>query len=453
MAEEKETTASDSPEPFQETADAFSERLSDFSDSLRDWIESQPWVPGNFADLISSGILFASILVAAWIIYVILRPLILKFVQRIVKGTSVAWDDHLFGFGVFKWLTHVFPALLLLAITPGLFSDSPVLAKVLHVLASLYLILAAYLMLDSLLNAIHSFYKDKAREHRINLGPFIQVGKLLFALVGIILAVAVIAGESPLVLLGGIGVFASVLMLVFKDAILGFVAGVQLSSNQMLAVGEWLEMPKHGADGEVEEIGLTTVKVRNWDKTITTIPSYALISESFKNWRGMTESGGRRIKRKLVVDTNSIKLCDDQMLDRFRQIEHISKYLKKKEKEVSEWNAEHRPDGEEHRVNGRRLTNVGTFRAYIESYLRSHPDISDEMTLLVRQLEPEGRGLPIQIYCFSTNTAWAAYEGIQADIFDHLLAVAAEFDLRIFQEPTGRDLQKAVCGLGEELDS
>lgn len=395
-------------------------------------------------ELASTGILLASVFVAAWIIYVVLRPLVLKCVHRIVKGTSVEWDDHLFGFGVFKWLTHVFPALLLLAISPGFFADSPILAKVLHVLASLYLILAVYLMLDSLLNAVQSFYKESARERRINLGPFIQVGKLLFAPVGLILAVAVIAGESPLVLLGGIGVFASVLMLVFKDAILGFVAGVQLSSNQMLSIGEWLEMPKHNADGEVEQIGLTTVKVRNWDKTITTIPSYALISESFKNWRGMTESGGRRIKRKLVIDTNSIKLCTDEMLERFRQIEHISKYLKEKEKEIEEWNAKNRPDGEQRRVNGRRLTNVGTFRAYIESYLRSHPDISKDMTLLVRQLEPEGRGLPIQIYCFSTNTAWAAYEGIQADIFDHLLAVAPEFDLRIFQEPTGQDLQAAL---------
>jgi miniconductance mechanosensitive channel len=231
-------------------------------------------------------------------------------------------------------------------------------------------------------------------------------------------------------------------MLVFRDVILGFVAGIQLSTNSMLSIGDWLEMPSHKADGDVEEIGLTTVKVRNWDKTITTIPTYALISESFRNWRGMSESGGRRIKRSLFIDISSIRLCSEEMLDRFREIEHIATYLKKKEAEVETYNEAMGEEADKNRVNGRRLTNVGTFRAYIEAYLRHHPDINREMTLLVRQLAQDGRGLPIEIYCFSANKNWAPYESIQADIFDHLLAVAREFDLELFQEPSGNDFSK-----------
>ncbi|MEX2581313.1 MAG: mechanosensitive ion channel family protein [Verrucomicrobiales bacterium] len=433
-------------EPFGAAAEAFNDRLAALAQDTADWLASRSWMPEGAASVSANAVLLAGVLVLAWISFVILRPLVLRGVHRIVEGTSTSWDDHLFGFGVFRWLTHVFPALLLLLITPGLFADAPILARILQILASLYLIMAGFFTIDSLLNALHSFYQDTAAKRRISLGPFLQVAKLLFALVGLILGLAIVIGKSPLVLLGGLGVFASVLLLVFKDVILGFVAGVQLSSNRMLTVGDWLEMPSHSADGDVEEIGLTTVKVRNWDKTITTIPSYALISEPFKNWRGMSESGGRRIKRSLLIDTNSIRLCDDAMLERFRRIEHVAKYLQRKEEEIAEWNATHRPAGETNRVNGRRLTNIGTFRAYIEGYLRNHPDINQAMTLLVRQLAPEGQGLPVEIYCFSANQNWADYESIQADIFDHLLAIAPEFDLRVFQQPSGTDFGEALRG-------
>ena len=232
---------------------------------------------------------------------------------------------------------------------------------------------------------------------------------------------------------------------------MGFVAGIQLASNKMLSPGDWLEMPSQGADGDVEEIGLTTVKIRNFDKTITTIPTFALISQSFKNWQGMTESGGRRIKRSLLIDISSIKLADEEMLKRFREIEHIGKHLQKKEEDIAAWNKEHSVSGNENRVNGRRLTNVGTFRSYIEAYLKNHPMIhQDGMTLLVRQLPPDGQGLPIEIYCFTTTTAWGEYEAIQADIFDHFLAVAQEFDLRIYQQPSGNDLHDLIAGQGEK---
>ncbi|MEM6915905.1 MAG: mechanosensitive ion channel domain-containing protein, partial [Verrucomicrobiota bacterium] len=320
----------------------------------------------------------------------------------------------------------------------------PLLAKTLEISARLYLLLSTYFVFDSLLNSVREILRGSRVASHLNLTAISQIAKLITALVIFLLCIATLLQEPPVALLSGLGVLASVLMLVFKDVILGFVAGIQLSTNRMLAIGDWLEMPSHRADGDVEEIGLTTVKVRNFDKTITTIPTYALISESFKNWRGMSESEGRRIKRSLLIDTNSIQLVNDPMIERFREIEHISEYFAGKEKEVEEYNSHLDANRIRNRVNGRRLTNVGTFRAYIEAYLRNHPKINQDMTLIVRQLAPEGRGLPIEIYCFSADKNWAAYESIQADIFDHLFAVAREFDLRIFQEPSGLDFQSVL---------
>ena len=233
----------------------------------------------------------------------------------------------------------------------------------------------------------------------------------------------------------------AVLLLVFKDAILGFVAGIQLIANQMVAKGDWIEMPKYGADGDVTEIALTTVKVQNWDKTITTIPTYALIRESFKNWRGMKEAGGRRIKRTINIDLSTIKFCDEEMLNRFSKIKHIAEYIQFKKEELAAYNTEHEIDNT-NLANGRRMTNVGTFRAYTVAYLKNHPMVSQDMTFLVRHLAPTEHGLPIEVYVFCTDTVWANYEGIQADIFDHLLAVVPEFDLKVFQSPSGTDFHQ-----------
>jgi miniconductance mechanosensitive channel len=227
-------------------------------------------------------------------------------------------------------------------------------------------------------------------------------------------------------------------MLIFRDAILGFVAGIQLSANRMVAHGDWIEMPKYGADGDVLEVTLTTVKVQNWDKTITTIPTYALISESFKNWRGMQKSGGRRIKRAVSIDMNSIRFCDEEMLERFGKIQYISDYIDSKKAELEAFNKAENVDNAS-LANGRRMTNVGTFRAYVKAYLLNHPMINKDMTFLVRQLKPTEFGLPIEVYVFSKDKVWANYEAIQADIFDHILAVVPEFDLRVYQNPTGSD--------------
>lgn len=413
---------------------------------LMRWIENHEWVPDRLNHTVAIVILLIGLFAAASFLYFICRPLILKVVTRIIEKTEFSWDNELLGRGVFRWLTHILPGVLIFLASPGLFSSVPWLGNFLRITSSIYILITGYFVLDSILNALQSIFSRTTAGKKLNLATFTQVAKLLAALVCFILGIAILIGQSPLSLLGGLGVFASILMLVFKDVILGFVAGIQLASNQMLSQGDWLEMPGYNADGDVLEIGLTTVKVQNWDKTITTIPTYALISSSFKNWRGMSESGGRRIKRKLLIDTNSIRLCSDEMLNRFQEIEHISEYLDAKKKEVEKVNSRLDETRRNNRVNGRRLTNIGTFRAYIEAYLRHHSDINQGMTLLVRQLAPEGRGIPIEIYCFSANKNWADYESIQADIFDHLLAVASEFDLRIFQEPTGLDFQ----GIKEE---
>ena len=441
MPEDLNTQEPDS-QSLADQAEAIDSKMSNLAQSLSSWIGNQNWVPDSLNNPVVVLILLLGILGISAIIYLVFRPLILRWVKHFVGKSAITWDNELMGHGVFRWITHLLPGVFIFLVAPGLFESAPYFGKILRTASALYILVACYLVFDSMVNALQTIYSRTPAGRKINLTTFAQVAKLLAALIAIILSLAVIFDKSPLVLLGGLGVFASVLMLVFKDVILGFIAGIQLATNRMLARGDWLEMPSHQADGNVELIGLTTVKVRNWDRTVTTIPTYALISDSFKNWQGMSESNGRRIKRSFLIDSNSIRLCDEEMLERFGEIEHISEYLDAKEKEIKQSNSKIREARLNNRVNGRRLTNVGTFRAYIEGYLKTHPDINQEMTLLVRQLDTKGRGIPIEIYCFSSNKEWNAYESIQADIFDHLYAVTPEFDLRIFQEPTGYDFQQ-----------
>ncbi len=263
--------------------------------------------------------------------------------------------------------------------------------------------------------------------------------KLVSAILVGILIISLLLGQSPAILISGLGAMAAVLMLVFKDPILGLVAGIQLSANDMLKLGDWLEMPKYGADGAVTDIGLTTVKVRNWDNTITTIPTWSLVSDSFKNWSGMSASGGRRIKRSINIDTTSVHFLDEQEQQRLIQAKLLKPYMNSRHQEIDEWNREH--GSEASVLNLRKMTNVGTFRAYLNEYLRNHPRIRKDMTLMVRQLAPDNNGLPMEIYCFTNTVVWAEYESIQADIFDHIFAVVEEFGLRVYQSPTGNDIR------------
>jgi len=324
-----------------------------------------------------------------------------------------------------------------------LVTSSPVqqiLEGVLDSTIDLLLIICIGANFFAILNLTYKIYSFSSIADEVPVKGIVQVIKIaVFFLTGLFV-VATILQQQIAVLLSGLGALSAVLMLIFKDSVLGFVAGLQLIANRMISKGDWIEMPKYGADGDVVDIALTTVKVQNWDKTITTIPTYALISESFKNWRGMKESGGRRIKRTINLDLSSIKFCDQQMLDQFSKIQYIAAYIQQKQEEVDQYNLANGVDSVS-LVNGRRLTNVGTFRSYAEAYLRNHPDIHQGMTFLVRHRQPTEHGLPIELYVFSSDQVWANYESIQADIFDHLLAVIPEFNLRVFQAPSGGDFR------------
>jgi miniconductance mechanosensitive channel len=305
------------------------------------------------------------------------------------------------------------------------------------------MIIVVVLALDAALEVVVDIYRSRESTRGVPIRGFVQVTKLVLYFLTGILVVSILLNKTPLYLISGLGALTAVLMLIFRDAILGFVAGIQLAANNMVAQGDWIEMPKYGADGEVMEVTLATVKVQNWDKTITTIPTYALISESFKNWRGMAESGGRRIKRALNIDMSTIKFCDEEMLRRFAKIQYISEYIEKKKLELEAFNQSIKADNAS-LANGRRMTNIGTFRAYVKAYLWNHPQVNRDMTFIVRQLPPTESGLPVEVYVFCKDKVWANYESIQADIFDHILAVVPQFDLRVFQNPAGADFRELL---------
>lgn len=353
---------------------------------------------------------------------------------------------------VLNRLEKITPSLVI-QLTVGLVPQLPAaVATVISNVAIAVTILHAVRVLMALLDALHEDHEKAQLIKDVKTGSiksYIQLGKLAIGLLGAIVIISALIDRSPLILLSGLGAMSAVLLLVFKDTLLSFTAGLQLASNDMLRVGDWIEMPQLGADGDVIDIALHTVKVQNWDKTITTIPTWRLMSESFRNWRGMSESGGRRIKRTMRLDASSVRFLDAQDVERLRHIALIKPYLERKLQEVEATNeALTRSLGElaQDPANRRRLTNLGTFRAYIDAYLQNRPDIHKDMTLMVRALEPSAEGIPMEIYCFTATTAWVAYEGIQSDIFDHLLAILPEFGLRLYQQPSGHDMTLGLSG-------
>ena len=393
------------------------------------------------ADLAARAIAVVAVILVAFLAAVITKRVLLMLVSKGIRRTDTQWDDKLLDKQLFSRAAHLAPAIVIYLAAEIPFEGYDRLISITHSAANIYMLIVGFLVVDALLNGVLGIYRTFSVATRVPIKGFFQVIKVVVAFLVGIFVLSILMGESPKFFLGGLGALTAVLMLVFKDPILGLVGGIQLTTNNMVHIGDWIALPKYGADGTVIDISLTTVKVQNWDMTITTIPTYALISDSFKNWRGMTESGGRRICRSLNIDVSSIRFCTPEMLDRFRKIEFIREYLEQIEAEVAEYNSTHKVD-DTLKVNGRRLTNVGTFRAYVSAYLKHHPRIHTEgMTFLVRQLAPTEHGLAIQIYVFTKTTAWVEYEGIQADIFDHLLAAVPEFDLRVFQDPTGEDFR------------
>ena len=381
------------------------------------------------------GILAVLSLVAFWIT----EKIIIKLLTKMLQKTSTQMDDILIKHNVFKRLTYMVPALIFYNFAYAVPQFTIMIQR-----ASLTLMAISGLMvINSFLNALNDIYKKTKYHERLDINSYLQITKLIINILGSVVIVGIIINKDTTLLLSGLGAMTAVVMLIFKDTILSLVASVQISSNDLFKVGDWVEAPQFSADGDVIDIGLHTVKIQNWDKTISVIPTHKLIDSTFKNWRGMSESGGRRIKRSLSIDMNSISLCNAETLDRFRKFELIREYVNLKQKEVVEHNKTNNIDSAE-LINGRCLTNIGTFRAYIEAYLRSNSKIHKDMTFLVRQLDPTEKGLPIQIYVFTNDTDWVRYEGIQGDIFDHLLAVIPEFGLRLFQSPTGKDFGKLV---------
>ena len=375
----------------------------------------------------------------AWLAYFVTLRLTLAIIRKMVVRTRTQWDDRLVERGVFDRLAWLVPAAIVYVAAP-LFADPFVaglaLDEALMRLTTTWMVLVVIGALSAVLNAAADIYDTLDRKKANSISGFIGGFKLVLWIVGMILCIAAITGRDPSGLVAGIGALTAVLMLVFKDSILGLVASIQIFVNDLVRVGDWIEMPAHGVDGDVIAVTLTTIKVQNWDRTISTVPSYCVISESFRNWRGMEESGGRRLKRSFAIDMNSIHFCTREQIERFRKFSLLADYIAAKQVEVEAYNKEHRIDTSEV-INGRRLTNLGTFRAYLAEYLRRHPGINDDMTLMVRQLPPTAEGLPIEIYVFCLDKQWENYEALQADIFDHVLSVVVEFDLRVFQGPTG----------------
>ncbi len=375
--------------------------------------------------------------------YFITSRILLRTVSHLFKKTSTKFDDILIEERVFSKLPFLVPLVILYNSKDLLYWNNLLDRVILSTIALIFLY-----SLNALINALNEMFKLTELSKKFSIKSYTQIGKLLINIFGIIVVIAVLTGNSPVYLLSGLGALTAVLILVFKDTILSLVSSVQISSNDLFKVGDWVEAPQFGADGDVIDIALHSVKIQNWDKTISVIPTNKLIDSSFKNWRGMAESGGRRIKRSINIDMSSIKFCTNEMIDRYSKYNVIATYIKVKLEEVQRFNIENNIT-DESLINGRSLTNIGTFRAYIEGYLRNHNKIHDEMTFLVRQLSPSANGLPIEIYVFSNDTDWLNYEKIQADIFDHLLAVVSEFELKVFQNPSGSDFKSSFADVNE----
>jgi len=394
---------------------------------------------GMVESLVRGGLILL-VLLLSWVAHRVSQGPINRSIEKFAHYTIQQWDDILVEKHIVKRILYFIPLILLYVLSSPILTGTSLLPLSQTLISFLFLI-AGMMFLDAILSALLAIYGKSAIAKEISITPFVQVLKLVLYFVTGILLLSLLLQKTPLYFLSGLGALTAVLMFVFKDVLMGFVAGIQLIANKMVAPKDWIEMPKYGADGDVLEITLTTVKVQNFDNTITTIPTYALINESFKNWRNMNLSGGRRIKRYVNIDLGSIKFCSSEMLEQFKRIQLISQYIQNRQEEILVYNKKHHVD-ESTLVNGRRLTNIGVFRSYVEAYLRQHPMIHKDMTFLIRQLSPRENGLPIEIYVFCKDTNWTAYEAIQADIFDHILAVVPEFDLRVFQEPSGSDFQK-----------
>ena len=407
-------------------------------------LQDRPWL--------ATVTYLAGVLLLSWLSYLLAHRILVRLAAHLMRSSRARWDDAIVDRRVIHRAANLLPAVVIYLAVPFVPGIPAFVAVVTRNVALAFMILTIALAISALFAAINDIYlaSDRARTHPIK--GYLQVAQIIVFVISILLMIAVLIERSPLLLLSGFGAMTAVLMLVFKDTILSLVASVQITTNDMLRVGDWIEMPQLGADGDVIDIALHTVKVQNWDKTITTIPTHRLISESYRNWRGMEDSGGRRIKRAIHLDQTAIRYLTPEERARMQRVSLLSDYIASKQAELETFNASLTEQGQEP-VNTRRLTNLGTFRAYVEAYLRHHPRVHQGLTLLVRQQPPGPAGLPIEIYCFTNTVKWAEYEAIQSDIFDHLLAIVPEFGLRVFQQPTGADIERGFAVVSSERGS
>ncbi|WP_313309791.1 mechanosensitive ion channel family protein [Stutzerimonas nitrititolerans] len=394
-----------------------------------DWLRAHP----ELQTLVAC----AALIFAAWLSNWIVKRILVRGVYRLLRH---ARDAELQDFGVIRRLSNIVPALVLATGVKAIPGLPEAAVTVVQNVCGGFIVLTVALALAAVLDIINLLYQRRSDAHLHPIKGYLQVVKIVLYAIATILIIATLIDRSPLILLSGLGAMAAVLMLIFQDTLLSLVASVQITSNDLIRVGDWVEMPQLNADGFVIDIALHTVKVQNWDKTITSIPTKRFISDSFKNWRGMQESGGRRIKRSLFLDQQSVHFLSEEECEHLHRFSLLDEYLVEKRRDIAEWNAKLAERGQEP-VNTRRVTNIGTFRAYVERYVRSHPGIHQDMTFIVRQLAPTADGLPLEIYCFTSTVNWVPYEAIQSDIFDHLLSILPEFGLRVFQHPSGADMR------------
>ena len=391
----------------------------------------------SFNNLIQNDLIFISIILCLSIIsYLITKFILLNIASRFFRKTSTQIDDILVDNGFLNRLSYSVPLIVIHFMIGYKFGNIDLISRLIY--ASFSII--GISVIHSILSSVNEIYSKSRFSDRLNIKSYVQILKLIISLFGIIIVIAFLSNKSPWYLLSGLGALTAVLMLIFKDTILSFVSSIQITSSDLFKIGDWVEAPQFGADGDVIDIALHTIRIQNWDKTITTIPTHKLIDSSFKNWRGMNDSGGRRIKRSINIDLNSVKFCDSDMIKRYKKINFLSDYIDSKNTEIISFNKT--KNISDSILNGRALTNIGTYRAYIQQYLRNNSNIHPDMTFLVRQLSPGNNGVPLEVYVFSNNINWVEYESIQSDIFDHLIASVKEFDLVLFQNPTGNDFRQ-----------
>lgn len=415
--------------------DYFDQYLAQFYSYLGFSAETS-MVYANYSELLIAFILSV-------IFFYLVRFLLSVVVIKTINKSKNQWDDLLLNHKVLHKASYLAPGIVMDYSVEHILANLPGLLDFVNLTLDIYFAVVTAMIINSIIGVLAHVVSYLTKDKRFPIKGISQVLKIIVYIITTIVIIAFLLGKEPGAILAGLGAASAIIILIFKDAILGFVGGIQLSALDMVKEGDWISLPKHNADGTVIDISLTTVKVQNWDKTISTVPTYSLVTESVKNWRGMEESGGRRIKRSIKIDMTTVKFCSQEMIDKFKTYDYLAEYVETTEKELDKYNKKAKINSGVI-VNGRRQTNLGVFRAYLVRYLRSKPEIHNDMTFIVRQLDPSEKGIPMEIYVFSRIQDWVEYEAIQSDIFDHILAAIPEFDLRVFQEPTGSDFKGAL---------